>query len=449
MDQLFLFLLFGAVAVPLLLVLKKPALIFEYPYFMAAVFAVFVLPQAYSLVRFPGGVSQEAIEDIFLICTLCLGCCVIGYEMTPSFSIVRFLSKPVNPNRLFHIGVVLVIVSLASTLMIPNEKVAFASRGGLTGAATIYLFFATLSLPGFAICYMLIRTQFTTGRLLAVILASLGPLYSLYAGRRESAVVFFLTFAMTSFFTRGKVPSRALIFSSLFFAMVAIPATGAYRSLVAEGQASKVSKIALIENFKTFVNQESILELRNAAALKESTDFQDKFGWGIAYWNQIIYRFVPAQIVGLKTKEFLMFGFKAEDIYNTKLKLNFEISPGSTLTGMGDSYEQFGWFGCLVFALIGMLFRSIWTAANQPNAIFGQLFYIMICSSAMRAVTHQTVDFLPGIIYQAVFLGVGYLYARIPDQRPPHQRNQPTRRPLPPPRGTQPGTPGFRGSRWR
>ena len=443
MAEHYLVTLFLAVALPLLMVAAKPALIFEYPYFMAAVFGVFILPQAYSLLRFPGGVSHQGIEDILLICILCLGCCVIGYELTPSFSIVRFFSKPIDPVRLYRVGVFFVLVSLAAILLIPQDKVAFANRGGLTGAATIFLFFGSLSLPGFAICFMAIRQKFTKARLFGLLLALLGPLYSVYAGRRESAVVFFLTIALTSYYTTRKPPSRALIFASLLFAMVGIPTTGAYRGLVSEGRVAEVSKLNLYQNFKDFVNEESILELRNAAALKESTDFQDKFGWGIAYWNQIVYRFVPAQIVGLKTKEFLMFGFKAEDIYNTKLKLNFEIAPGSTLTGMGDSYEQFGWFGCLVFALIGMLFRSIWTAALQPQAMFGQIFYIMICSSGMRAVTHQTVDFLPGVIYQAVFLGLAYLYARVPAQRPMK------RQPLPDPGGSQPGQPGFRGSRWR
>ena len=32
----------------------------------------------------------------------------------------------------------------------------------------------------------------------------------------------------------------------------------------------------------------------------------------------------------------------------------------------------------------------------------------------MRAVTHQTVDYFPGLLYNLVFLGMAVLYARIP-----------------------------------
>ena len=41
-----------------------------------------------------------------------------------------------------------------------------------------------------------------------------------------------------------------------------------------------------------------------------------------------------------------------------------------------------------------------------------------VTTSAMRAVTHWTLDFLPGVLYHAVFLGLGFLYARVPQHRP-------------------------------
>lgn len=415
LDFLF-FILCLAIIVPLGMVISKPARIFEYPYFMTAVFAVFILPQAYSLIHFPGGVKEREIGDVFLICCLCILSCFLGYKLTPSFRMIRFISTPANTTRMFHVGMALTLVGIASILLIPVQQVQFSNRGGMTGIGTIYLFFSGLSFPGFAVFLQLIRDKFTVARLIGLIISSIAPALSVYTGRRESAVMFFLSIALTSFFSTRKAPGRLVIFSCLVFATLAIPATGAYRSLVQTGQVKQINRLAIMQNFKDFINQESILELRNAAATLESTRMQEKFGFGAGYWNQMVHRFVPAQIVGTNIKNSLLVGTTMEQIYLGKLVGRYEIPPGSTRTGMADSYEQFGWLGCLFFVVVGVFFRSIWTAAMQPKAMFAQLFYIMICTSAMRSVTHQTVDFPPGVFYQIIFLGVAYLYARAPQQ---------------------------------
>jgi hypothetical protein len=416
MQETYFGLLILLAAIPLIAVAFKPAWIFEYPFFIAGVFAVFILPQAYSLIRFPGGVRQEDVTAVMLMSDLCLGCAILGYCVSPSSKIVRVLVKPVNPDRMLVVALILIVVGASSILLIPNTKVEFTEQGGLTGIATIYLFFGGLSAPGFAIALQLLREKFTPMRLTATVLGSISPLGAVFTGRREGAVVFFVTIALSAYFTKRKAPKALVIFAALFFAMIAIPATGAYRGLVAKGEVSlsKVQQIKPVQNFVEFFTQQSVLELRNAAGLIRSTKIHNEFGLGRGYWNQIVYRFVPAQIFGKEFKESLMLGANPERVAATRQVTTFETSVGSTLTGMGDSYEQFGWFGCLFFAALGALFKSLWTAAMQPRALFAQVFYMMICTSAMRSVTHQTVDFLPGMLYQAVVLGVAYLYVRVP-----------------------------------
>ncbi|MBE2286875.1 MAG: hypothetical protein IAE77_25690 [Prosthecobacter sp.] len=418
MIPFFLFVLFAFVACLLAQVAAKPQRIFEYPYFMAAVYAVFVLPQAYSLANFPGGVGSDDVQDVLLMCILCLAAAVFGYSLRPSESTDKLFSRPVDPSRLLTMGVGLIVVGVVSTILMPKAEIQIAERGGLTGALTIYMFFGSLTLPGFAICVRLLREKFTKGRLAAVLLGAYVPISAIvFGGRREVAVTFALSLVLSSFYKNRKVPSRIVIFGALFFAMIAIPATGTYRGLVGQGRMDMVTKIRPIDNFVDFFTQESVLELRNAAALINSTRIRDTFGWGAAYWNQLVFRFVPAQIVGRDVKDALMIGkTSSRHLYITELVNNYEISAGSTNTGMGDSYEQFGWFGCLFFAVLGMFFKSIWTSTLSHDAVFLQVFYIMVCSSAMRTITHQTVDFLPGMVYQMIFLGGCYVYAKIPER---------------------------------
>ena len=194
--------------------------------------------------------------------------------------------------------------------------------------------------------------------------------------------------------------------------MLAIPATGTYRGLQSENDWAGIRQMSLLANFKDFVEQESILELRNGAMAIEAARKSNAYQHGVGYWNHLVFRFVPAQLLGSEFKESLMFKGNEETAGEAVRTIGYEIPIGSTITGMGDSFQQFGWFGCLFFLLLAVLFRSLFEAALKPGAIFAQLFYIVITTSAMRAITHWTLDFLPGFHYFALFLGAGYWYAR-------------------------------------
>jgi hypothetical protein len=93
-------------------------------------------------------------------------------------------------------------------------------------------------------------------------------------------------------------------------------------------------------------------------------------------------------------------------------ELGYRVPPGSTVTGLGDSFNQFDYFGSLFFAAMAYLFKNLWTATKQPNGTVAQILYIQTTTSAMRALTHQTVDFLPGFIYSALFISLIAWYAR-------------------------------------
>ncbi|MEQ1752228.1 MAG: hypothetical protein ABL974_22600, partial [Prosthecobacter sp.] len=171
----------------------KPERIFEFPYFIAGVFTVFILPQAYSLMKFPGTVSSVEVENVLLMTCLCFFACIAGYQFKPSARILSHLARPMDPRKMMHVGAALILIGSAAMYALPKNEVQIAQRGGLTGIATIYLFFGGLVFPGFAITILLLRQHFTVGRLIAVIIGSIVPLLSIYNGRREAAVVFGLT----------------------------------------------------------------------------------------------------------------------------------------------------------------------------------------------------------------------------------------------------------------
>jgi hypothetical protein len=415
MPWLYFWILTAMLAVTLAVTLFKPEKIYEYPYFMAAAFVVFIVPQAISLIHFPGGAQSEWIANALLMCCLCFGACWAGYFRPPVQSWQQRMSQSVNLDRMFHGGVVFIVISFFFDFLISMMTEEEIGGNLWTGKVTIYGFFAGLIYPGFAICLM---TALRTGRLmawLATVVAAIQPVeISVLSGRREDTVLFLLTLALTLYYQRGIKPSRAAIILLVTFAMLAIPATGTYRGLAAQRDWQGVKQIKLMDNFKDYLNQESILELRNATFLIEATRQSGSYQYGEGYWDQLVWRFVPAQLLGKGFKDSLMFHSPYDQTQNELSKLGYEASVGSTITGMGDSFQQLGWFGCLFFAAMALLFKTLFNASVQPNAVFAQVFYIQIATSAMRAVTHQTLDFLPGLVYYIIFLGLLFLYARVP-----------------------------------
>jgi len=220
-----------------------------------------------------------------------------------------------------------------------------------------------------------------------------------------------VTLGLTLYFRKGLKPPRWIIPCVIIGALLAIPATGTYRGLHAERDWEAIKQMDLIANFKRFVTDESILELRNAAILIEATQRSGDYGYGADYWNHLIFRYVPAQILGPSFKESLMIRRSGEGQAIQFATMDYVNPEGSTVTGMGDSFQQFGYWGCLFFVALAMLFRSLWQAALRPDALFAQLLYMQSCTSAMRAITHWTLDFLPGFLYSVIFLGAAMWYA--------------------------------------
>lgn len=422
MENLYFYAFAATAIIVVLRGLIKPERFYLYPYFMATTFAVFILPQALSLRNNPGGVPLESIGPVMLATLLCLIASLVGSRIQSLAVAVRVFEVPVSLRRLVHVAVVFVAVGIFFNFLI--RGMTYEERGGsmATGKVTIYLFFNQLIYPGLAILLFSAMKKRDVLSWAMVAVASAIPIESIiFAGRREGAALFVLTVALTLYYERRFVPPRIVVAGVIAFAMIAIPATSSYRSAMSDNDVEAVADIDLVGNFKSFVKGDAILELRNAAAVIFSTQLRGTYEFGAAYWDEIIWRFVPAQIVGAEFKNSLMLvpfvpdPKRGPEIVDLGLR-DYSMPIGSTVTGMGDSFRQFGYFGCAFFVIIAVLFRSLWLASLQPQAYFAKLLYMLSTTSAMRAVTHQTVDFLPGLLYNLIFLGLAAVYARKPER---------------------------------
>jgi len=368
----------------------RPRLIYEFPYFMAGTFIAFILPQAYALYKNAwGGVY---LESTLLMCCLCLAACWFGYLPRAHTGFLQKLNVPVSTSRFLHGGIVLVLVGYYFTYKfgtLPEDDIT----SSLTGIGTIYLFFGGLAYPGFAICfYCALKTRSVFAWAMSAVAAWIPFQAAIFYGRREPTALFLISLAMSLFFLREKQAPRFVVIGAVLGAMFIIPAVGEYRKTAAQDPIEAWKQLDVVQQFNEYFDVNAVSEVKNAAVLIAATRESGAYQWGAGYWNRLVFRFVPAQFLGESFKNSLMIGGEQRDL--------------------GDSFNQFDYFGCLLFAAMAYLFKNLWAAAKQPNGTVAQILYIQTTTSAMRALTHETIDFLPGFIYSALFIALVALYAR-------------------------------------
>jgi hypothetical protein len=390
----------------------RPRLIYEYPYFMGATFTAFILPQAYALYGDQwGGIY---LRMTLLMCFLCVACCWLGYQRRPHPRLLEKLNIPIDTGRFLAGGIVLVLIGAYFTrrfAILPEQEEAVT---GMTGIGTVYLFFGGLVYPGFAICfYCALKEKWIIAWLATVVAAVIPMQAALFYGRREPTVLFLMAVGLGIFFIKGKAAPRWAIIVSILGAMLFIPSTSEYRQLAREDPLRALKEINFAHEFQEALDPDAMSELKNATVVIAATDVTGDYEFGAGYWNQIIFRFIPAQFFGSNVKSGLMIGGEKRDMSDfVNDVLSIRLPPGMTVTGMGDSFNEFGYLGCFFFAVVGYLFKTLWAAANKPNGTVAQILYIQVTTSAMRAATHQTIDFLPAFLYGAIFIGAIAFFAR-------------------------------------
>ena len=242
------------------------------------------------------------------------------------------------------------------------------------------------------------------------------PLQTVLAGRRHPTMTFLIIIGLCFWLIRRYIPPRWLIILAIFAMLILIPTIGAMREglwdAVFSGQWQTISSTT--EKALNTQQKGKILELRNAAFLIKATTDLNLYGLGSGWWDTIIHQFIPGQILGFGFKESLKF-----DLINSKTLYNlygYNWHVGTTPTGVGDSFREFGYLGCFAFALIGCFFKNLWVSLYYQKSLFSSLIYLSLISPAMLGLTHGISFFLNQFIFQLTVVSLIVYYSRIFDK---------------------------------
>ncbi len=389
--------------------------IYQYPFFLGSMFVSFIVPQVFSLISNPKEVSPEALERVLFVSCLCAAACLIGYHMKPNLRWLAKLNIAVDERKLYRAGIVLMANGWFFNFLLSRTTPDIAGNGNWTGPATIYIYFAQTSNLAFGIFILQVLKHPKVINLILTVISAWPLLGAVLIGRRQPTMTLLITIGLSFFWVRRLIPPRILIITGMLSITFIIPVLGALRgdfwSLVFSGQWQDLLNITQ----SAFNSQQKgdYLELRNAALIMDAVERTGLYGYGTVWWDNMVFQWVPGQLVGFEFKKSLQFNLW--DTYINLLK-NFYgyINPnGLTFTGVADSFTQFGYFGFLSFAVIAYIFKHLWISATYYKNTSIRILYIGLVSPAMISLTHSVGYSFQQASFQLIFLGLTIYYSRV------------------------------------
>jgi hypothetical protein len=387
--------------------------IYQFPFLAGAVFTGFLLPQFVGLSR-DRFLPSEALEATLVLTILSVGMCWLGAAVVRQP--MRAGNWDFDDRRLLIASAVLSVLGgyfYFAISRLPPEMVNVSQWSGLPVA---YLFFARMMTYGFALSVLLFARNGSRWALAIALFGAMFCLDRILIGGRRQDLVETLTIVLLAFwFQRGFCLPRPVMLAGLIAGTLFINSVADYRAatITRDGpQWHSVANIDFVGNFERLI-EDGGAEVRNALFTVAAVNRSMKFDLGLIHWNQLVFSYVPAQIVGRDIKEALYLPVSTpayEEYFHTP-------AMGSTLTGLADAFQSFWYFGSLKFFLIAFVMQKLWLAAREGN-LTAQLLYMLMPVYALQAITHATHYFVSPWIHIGIFLVPALIMAR----RPARQR---------------------------
>jgi hypothetical protein len=368
------------------------------------------LPLA-SLNTQPNEVSAASLRRFSVMAILCLLAAWAGYEwrwISKHPALMRF-----DPRRLVASALILVALGGVFTWRYSAVTPEFdPEKGGMTGIATIYLTLAFVGRYG-AILAAIVFMRAKDWLLLVLVLPQLWTYYQLFLiGRRGPTGEIMVVICMLLFFYRQWAIPFWLMLLGVFGMAVFCFNIGTIRATVEQPLSERIEAIRAGDPLDSLTLQgmardRQFVEVFNAAKFMEAKAQGKNYTYGLHFWNQLVFGYVPAQIVGREFKESLKF-----PLTDDAQPAGFEKSAGTCETGIGEAFMAYSYFGCGLFFVLGAFMRWAWEGAIRKNIL--HQFVIMLCTlQAVMTFSSQLWAFVNLLASIALFAGPLLWWSRV------------------------------------
>ena len=190
MAEIFLYLFLILCFAILVQVVIKPLLIFEYPYFIAGIFLVFLVPQVIIVSNQPYIVPSDTMLPLFASCFLCLAMSFIGYYVAPTINVGKVLDVSLNYKKLKTIAIIYTVFGLLFSVLIRRFYAGLEESGAeiatqASAIITIYFQFAQLLNISFPILLFIALAKQNFQNISLAFVAGFPTLYFIITARRR------------------------------------------------------------------------------------------------------------------------------------------------------------------------------------------------------------------------------------------------------------------------
>lgn len=388
---------------------KKRSHLYQVPFLMSLMLLLYILPGLIGSVA--EGLPEEAIIKTTVMTLLCVIAFWIGYGygLRP-FPHTRVLKG--NTTRILIVGIMLSALSgwayVQLGLMTTGTIEGFFTSEGaygqlMEGPLVAHKALSNFGQVGLMLCLVAALRKPSRFAIATVLLSLIIPLaVSVLLGRRFETLTLIFTIALVFMYEWRYLIPRWIVASAIPLTLVMIVIAPDYRKhSQIGGDHSEIAKINVVDQVTRFI-LDGAVEIRNGIYIIGATDQVMTFQWGGAYYNGVIRNIVPKFIVGQELKEGLM--IEADSRNKTTWSVyNWERAFYSFPYGPAVAFEQFWWFGCIVFLVISAIIGWLWKYAIY-GSIWCQVMYVSLAPKSLVVLLTEQTDFIVGSIYSVVML---------------------------------------------
>jgi hypothetical protein len=374
----------------------------QFPFLAGGTVLLMVCLPLAGLISDPSGPPAASIGRFIVMAILCQLASWAGYNY--SWKSKTFSNYQFDRSRLAISAVILSVFGFYFAYQLSTTVPEIAENGNWTGIATIFSMLSQVSRYGFVLAAILYFKSKDWRFFLVMI-----PQIAIYgkqflAGRRSpTGELLIITMTLFFFYRKRSVPLWLLLTGMGFLAVFSYnigdiranadrPLEERIESFMSSDPLSALSEESMIED-KRYV------EIFNAVNFMEAKDLGGNYTYGLHFWNQLVFGFVPAQFVGDAFKKSLQFNLD-DDTALTR----FEKASGTCESGIAEAFMAFGYFGCALFFIMGASFRWLWDQSVR-GSVSCQLVLMLNILPAIMSYSSQLWSMLNGLVSLLAFAG--------------------------------------------
>ena len=226
-----------------------------------------------------------------------------------------------------------------------------------------------------------------------------------FLARRGTALILFVFVAVVLYFVRGISMPRWLIASACFAGGLIVVLAPTYRSSMAftGDLRGSLNQLEAQETVASTFRGESYSEFDALIIHSAFSQREKRFDFGGGFYNGLISTMVPRQWVGEQFKTSLMLDLHTGDFKNPGSSYGWEMPYGSNPTGVLQAFNEFWFFGALLYFGLSWWLARVWWRASRGDCLH-QAAYALLAPWALVAIAGAWSTLPQAFLLTAVFL---------------------------------------------